>query len=38
MIRYISWAVGAAFVFVLALALFSSVSGLITDPVAPTAV
>jgi len=37
MIRYISWAVGAAFVFVLALALFSSVSGLITDPVAPTA-
>ncbi len=37
MIRFISWAVGAAFVFVLALALFSSVSGLITDPVAPTA-
>ncbi len=37
MVRYISAAVGAAFVFVLALGLFGSVKGVITDPAPETA-
>jgi ubiquinol-cytochrome c reductase cytochrome c1 subunit len=38
MLRLISAAVGAAFVLVLGLALYSSISGLITDPPVPTAI
>ncbi|GAA0321320.1 cytochrome c1 [Sphingomonas oligophenolica] len=38
MIRIISSAIGAAFVFVLAIALFGSIKGQITDPVKATAV
>jgi ubiquinol-cytochrome c reductase cytochrome c1 subunit len=37
MVRLIASIVGAAFVLVLGIALFGSVSGVITDPVAPTA-
>ena len=37
MVRFIASLVGAAFVLVLGIALFGSVSGAITDPVAPTA-
>ncbi|MBD8470724.1 cytochrome c1 [Sphingomonas sp. CFBP 8765] len=37
MVRLIASLVGAAFVLVLGIALFSSVSGVITDPVAPSA-
>jgi ubiquinol-cytochrome c reductase cytochrome c1 subunit len=37
MVRLIASLVGAAFVLVLGIALFGSVSGAITDPVAPTA-
>ena len=37
MVRLIASFVGAAFVLVLGIALFGSVSGVITDPVAPTA-
>ncbi|MES1974815.1 MAG: cytochrome c1 [Pseudomonadota bacterium] len=38
MVRFISSAVGAAFVFVLAIALFGSIKSQVTDPVQPTAV
>ena len=37
MVRLIASLVGAAFVFVLGIALFGSISGAITDPVAPSA-
>ena len=37
MVRLIASIVGAAFVLVLGIALFGSISGAITDPVAPSA-
>ena len=37
MVRGIAFLVGAAFTLVLAIALWGSVSGLVTDPPAPTA-
>lgn len=37
MVRGIAFLVGAAFTFVLAIALWGSVSGLVSEPPAPTA-
>ncbi|WP_425230498.1 cytochrome c1 [Sphingomonas sp.] len=37
MVRFLASLIGAAFVFVLGIALWGSVSGIITDPAAPTA-